>query len=53
MCLTLKYERFFGAKDTYKKDVVQQKQFLQDLGLLVVKITYLFNLRKLHGGNVL
>ncbi len=29
--------KFFGAKDPLKKDVVQQKQFLQDLTLLVVK----------------
>jgi hypothetical protein len=29
--------KFFGAKDIFKKDVVQQKQFLQDLALLVVK----------------
>jgi hypothetical protein len=29
--------KFFGAKDPFKKDVVQQKQFLQDLALLVVK----------------
>jgi hypothetical protein len=28
---------FFGAKDPYKKDVIQQKQFLQDLALLVGK----------------
>jgi hypothetical protein len=28
---------FFGAKDHFKKDVVQQKKFLQDLALLVVK----------------
>ncbi len=36
MCLTMKYQ-FFGAKDPFKKDVVQQKQFLQDLAFLVVK----------------
>jgi hypothetical protein len=29
--------KFFGAKDPFKKDDVQQKQFLQDLALLVVK----------------
>jgi hypothetical protein len=29
--------KFFGAKDPFKKYVVQQKQFLQDLALLVVK----------------
>jgi hypothetical protein len=28
---------FFGAKYFFKKDVVQQKQFLQDLALLVVR----------------
>jgi hypothetical protein len=28
---------FFGVKDHLKKDVVKQKQFLQDLALLVVK----------------
>ncbi len=27
----------FGAKDPFKKDVVQQKQFLHDIGFLVVK----------------
>jgi hypothetical protein len=27
---------FFGAKDLFKKDVVQWKQVLQDLALLVV-----------------
>jgi hypothetical protein len=31
-----KISKFFGAKDPFKKDV-QQKQFLQDLALLVVK----------------
>jgi len=30
--------KFFGAKDPFKKYVVQQKQFLQGLALLVVKI---------------
>jgi len=29
--------KFFGAKDPFKKYIVQQKQFLQDLALLVVK----------------
>ncbi len=29
--------KFLGAKDPSKKDVVQQKNFLQDLALLVVK----------------
>jgi hypothetical protein len=28
---------FFSTKDSFKKDDVRQKQFLQDLGLLVVK----------------
>jgi len=34
--------KFFGAKDPFKKDVVQQKKFLQDLALLVVKHHLLF-----------
>jgi hypothetical protein len=29
--------KFFNANNTFKKDVVQQKQFLQDPALLVVK----------------
>jgi hypothetical protein len=32
-----KISKFFGAKEFFKKDVVQQKQFLQDLALLVVR----------------
>jgi hypothetical protein len=28
---------FLGVKDPYKKDAMQQKQFLQDLALLVGK----------------
>jgi hypothetical protein len=32
----LKYQKKFGAKDPFKKDV-QQKQFLQDLAFFVVK----------------
>jgi hypothetical protein len=28
---------FFDAKDPFKRDVVHQKQFLQDLALLVIK----------------
>jgi len=39
---------FFGAKDPFKKDV-QQKYFLQDLTLLVVKTISLFNLLKILG----
>jgi hypothetical protein len=35
---------FFGGNDPFKKDDAQQKQLLQDLGLLVAKITYLFSL---------
>jgi hypothetical protein len=29
--------KFFGAKDIFKKDVVQQKQVLQDLAHLVIR----------------
>jgi hypothetical protein len=36
MCLTLKYQSFLVQK-IFQKDVVQQKKFLQDLALLVVK----------------
>jgi hypothetical protein len=32
-----KISEFFGAKDPFKKDVVQQKKFLQDLAFLVAK----------------
>jgi hypothetical protein len=32
-----KISKFFGAKDPSKKDVVQQKNFLQELALFVVK----------------
>jgi hypothetical protein len=37
MCLS-KISKFFYAKDHFKKDVVQQKQFSQNLALLVIKI---------------
>jgi len=37
MCLS-KISKFFYAKDPFKKDVVQQKQFLQNLAFLVIKI---------------
>ncbi len=37
MCLLMKCLSFFSTKDSFKKDDVRQKQFLQDLGLLVVK----------------
>jgi hypothetical protein len=33
-----------GGNDPSKKDDVQQKKLLQDLGLLIAKTTYLFNL---------
>jgi hypothetical protein len=32
-----KISNFFGAKDPFKRDVVQQKKFLQDLAFLVAK----------------
>jgi hypothetical protein len=38
-----------GAKYLFKKDDVQQKQFMQDLVLLVVKNYLLFNLGIEHG----
>lgn len=37
ICLLMKSLSFFSTKDYFKKDDVQQKQFFQDLGLLVVK----------------
>jgi hypothetical protein len=40
--------KFFGGKDLLKKDV-QQKQFLQNLTILVVKTIPLFNLLKILG----
>ncbi len=40
---------FFGAKDPFKKDVMQQKQFLQDLAFQLLKIISLFNLLKALG----
>jgi hypothetical protein len=39
---------FFGVKDHFK-NVVKQKQFLQDLALLVVKNISLFNLLRALG----
>ncbi len=44
-----KISKFFGAKDAFKKDVVQQKQFLQDLAFWLLKIISLFNLLKAFG----
>jgi hypothetical protein len=38
---------FFVTKDSFKKDVVEQKEFLEDLGLLIVKVVYLFNLLRM------
>jgi hypothetical protein len=38
-----KISKLFGAKDPFKKDVVQQKQFLQDLAFWLLKIISLFN----------
>ncbi len=32
-----KISKFFGAKDPFKKDVMQHKQFLQDVAFLVVE----------------
>jgi hypothetical protein len=44
-----KISEFFGAKDPFKKDVVQQKQFFQDLAFWLLKIISLFNLLKTLG----
>jgi hypothetical protein len=35
---------FFLVKDLFKKDIVQQKEFVQDLGLLIVKNHLFFQL---------
>jgi hypothetical protein len=48
-CLAMQYRKNIGAKYLFKKDDVQQKQFMQNLVLLIVKNYLLFNLCTEHG----
>jgi hypothetical protein len=49
----MQYKKKFGAKYLFKKNDVQQKKFMQDLALLVVKNHLLFNLCIVYGWNIL
>jgi len=40
-------------KDSFKKDDVQYKDFVQDLGFFIVKITHSFHLWKVSNLNIL
>jgi hypothetical protein len=44
-----KRSKVFGAKDLFKKDVVEQKQFLQDLAFWLLKIISPSNLLEALG----
>jgi len=44
-----KISKVFDAKDPSKKDIVEQKQFLQDLAFWLLKIISPFNLLKALG----
>jgi hypothetical protein len=51
MCPILQYSNFFIVKDPFKKDDEQQNDFLQNLGLLIMKNQLSLQFVEVFGSN--